>query len=76
MNRDELIEEIKKEILAQLQDYKERAEAHFPEDACKMAKDAQDTSRKFIKENPLLCVVLALGVGLAIGRLLYREEEK
>jgi ElaB/YqjD/DUF883 family membrane-anchored ribosome-binding protein len=76
MNRDELIQQIKAELLAELQDYKDRVGSHVPPEAREKVHEAQKATRDFVKENPLVAFALAAGLGFLLGRMLYRKEDE
>ncbi len=76
MNRDELIQQIKAELLAELKDYRDRVGSHLPPEARESVHEAQQTASKFIKEHPFASVAMAVGLGFLLGRVLYRQEDE
>lgn len=79
MDRDQLILEIKKQLQEELKQFKssmtEQVTDKIPDEYKKQAKEAKDTTAEFIKDNPLISVIIAAFVGFILARLFYKERD-
>jgi|GEM_PF-1940621 len=75
MDRSELIAEIKKQLQAELQQYKTSLADQIPDEQKQQAKELKNTATALIKENPWASVGVALLAGFVIARMIYKRRE-
>ena len=75
MDRSELIAEIKKQLQAELQQYKASLADQIPDEQKQQAKELKSTATALIKENPWASVGVALLAGFVIARMIYKRRE-
>ena len=76
MNRDEVIAEIKAQLMAELDSFKEQIQTQIsPETRAKITQ-SKDQVEDFVKENPWASMAIAAGMGFLLGRLFYRSGDE
>lgn len=75
MDRNQLIEEIKKQLQEEMKSFKSQLAEQIPEDQRKKAQEAKDMATTFVQENPMAAVGLAALAGFLIARLFYKRGE-
>ena len=75
MDRNQLIEEIRKQLQEEMKNLKNQVADQIPEDQRKKAQEAKDMATEFVKENPLASVGIAALAGFLIARMFYKRGE-
>ncbi|MBO9667487.1 MAG: DUF883 family protein [Bdellovibrio sp.] len=75
MDRDQLIEEIKKQILEELRGATAPLTDKISDEQKEQMKELKNSLETSVKENPWMAVGVATFVGFMIGRLLYRRRD-
>jgi ElaB/YqjD/DUF883 family membrane-anchored ribosome-binding protein len=75
MDRNQLIEEIKKQLQEELKAYKADLAAKIPDEQKRQAQEAKDVATTFVKENPWASIGIAAFAGFVIARMLYKRGE-
>ncbi len=73
MDRNELINEIKKQLKEELGDYRTHLESKIPPEQREQLKKAKDSSTHFIQENPWMSAGIAIIAGFVLSRFLYKK---
>ena len=75
MDRNQLIEEIRKQLQEEMKNLKNQVADQIPEDQRKKAQEVKDMATEFVKENPMASVGIAAVAGFLIARMLYKRGE-
>jgi len=75
VDRNQLIEEIKKQLQEEMKTFKSQLAEQIPEEQRKKAQEAKDVATAFVQENPMAAVGLAALAGFLIARLFYKRGE-
>ena len=75
MDREQLIAEIKKQILEEIKGVASPLTDKISDEHKEQIKDVKNSVEKSVKENPWMAVGVAVLCGFMIGRLLYRRKD-
>jgi Uncharacterized conserved protein len=75
VDRNQLIEEIRKQLQEEMKNLKNQVADQIPEDQRKKAQEVKDMATEFVKENPMASVGIAAVAGFLIARMLYKRGE-
>ena len=75
MDREQLIAEIKKQLLEELRDVSSPLNDKISDEHKQQMTDVKNSLETSVKENPWMAVGIAALAGFMIARLIYRQGE-